>query len=155
MPTWDISLYSRWFYELTNSSDPQTGEQVTIGVTRMGELDEYTDRVMQDWTQRTDAAQVSHAHNGTATPQQKSLFFGHRFCTYAEYQNLFSAKSHEANTWKAILFTYFGMSDEQKQNIFIGHFTPDRDGYFKLMEMVNPQMRTFFFPALSYRHPPC
>jgi hypothetical protein len=128
-------------------------EQVALGVTRMAEVDEYTDRVMQDWTQKADVAHITLAHH--STPHCLSLYFGHRFCTYTEYQSLFDKRNAEMKQWKEALFTFLGIAHEQKQNTYFKRFTPDRDGYFKLMEMVNPQMRSFFFPSLPYIYTAC
>lgn len=153
MSVLDMQRYTNWFYEQTNTCSTVSGEQVALGITRMGEVDSFVDRVMIDWTQKADT-QYSELMQGL-NPQRMIYYFEHRFCTYAEYQSLFDKNPKHKQTWKEALFTFLGMNDEQKQNLFYERFTPDRTSYFNLMAMVIPQMRTFFFPSLSCFNPAC
>jgi hypothetical protein len=146
----DVQRYTNWFYEQTNTCSADGGEQVALGITRMGEVDIFVDRVMVDWTQKADM-QYSGLMQGL-TPQQMIHYFENRFCTYAEYLSLSDKIQQRKQIWKEALFTFLGMNDEQKQNLFYERFTPDRTSYFNLMAMVFPQMRTFFFPSLSCKY---
>lgn len=149
----DTQLYTNWFYEQTNTCPFTAEEQVALGITRMGELDSFVDRVMMDWTQQTDS--FYRQFQQAFTPQVLTDYVTHRFCTYSEYICLFEKHPQQNPIWKEALFTFLGRIHEQKQNFFYERFTPERTSYFNLMEMVIPQMRTFFFPSLSCFNPTC
>lgn len=137
------NLYSNYdanFRNSINCADEYDTEAIPLGITRKCELDDFVDAFMLDWTQQFDKEFIKENDS-------TEFFVISRFCTYPEFEYLFQAPRN--TNWNAPIFKMLGITDEEKQNYFKNKFTKDRDNYFKLMEIINPQMRSFFFPVIQ------
>lgn len=140
-----FEFYRQLFLEFINCNPSKLDEVIPVGVTRTGELDAFVDQFMQDWTQQADS---EFSITKPLTPDLTPTFNYYRFCTYSEFEELHNTS--KIRDWNGAIFRMLQIIDEQKQNEFNKKFPKSRDGYFNLMEMVNPQMRTFFFQAVQY-----
>lgn len=134
------SYYDTNFREIVNCAEETDTEAIPLGITRKCELNEFVDAFMTDWTQQFDKGLPKENDSTEA-------FLLNRFCTFAEFEYLY--QSPRNTNWNAPIFKMLGITDEEKQNYFKSNLTQDRDGYFKLMEINNPPLRTFFFPAIQ------
>lgn len=140
-----IEKHSILFRQLINCTEDTDGENIPVGITRTCEVDDFVDSVMQDWTQQTDR-DYTPAVQSLPLAQQHP-FLQYRFCTYPEFEQLHHPPKQN-HTWDATVFRLLGITDAGEQNKYKKRFPQNREGYFNLMEVMNPQMRTFFFPAL-------
>jgi hypothetical protein len=50
------------------------------------------------------------------------------------------------------LIQLLGINDAKDYKKFKDTFPPNREGYFRLMEVMNPQLVSFFFPSIQYQY---
>jgi len=127
--------YSPILSQLTNCNTTDESDAFFIGHSRPCEVAEFVDAVMEDHTKQAD-----NYHETTTILE--------RFITFKEFEEVQDSRFIDVQSH--ILLQLLGVTNEQGFKKFKETFPPNREGYFKLMEVVNPQMRTFFFPALQY-----
>ena len=144
--------YHTFFRRLISCEIPVGEEGITVGGTRMGELDDFVDKLMEDWTNQADKDIAPFLP--TLPPAKQLAFLQDRFCTYSEFEQLHTAR-RQNQPWDAIVFRLLAVNDAGQQNIYQRRYPPNREGYFKLMEVLQPQLRTFFFPTVQSLYPAC
>lgn len=136
-----FTSYYTQFEKAINCSS--TGNSFYLGDTRFCEMDSFVDSFMFDWTQKAELA----LEQIPVPDDIKKTGLINRFCTYKEFEQLYSQPKY--NTYSTPVFTLLDIDNEQKRNKYANIFPKNRDGYFHLMETLNPPLRTFFFPAIQ------
>lgn len=137
-----LEKYQAVFARLIGCAPVENDSSFLIGETRPCEVTDFVDRFMSDWTQQADTA-INLLKPSVPASEQQAVYMN-RFCTYSEFEQL----HQKQNSFSRPVFILLGIDNEQKQSACKERFPKDRDSYFQLMEIMNPPLRTFFFPAL-------
>lgn len=140
----DVRTYGKQlFEELTNCSfDEKDGNDYFIlGDSRLIEVREFTDRFMQAWVNQPEFT----TNTSSLSPVAIQLLYKNRFCTFKEYEKLFSSTQGKYDT---PIFILLGIDNELKRAKYKSLFAQDYDGYFRCMQIFNPSLRSFFFQGI-------
>jgi hypothetical protein len=122
--------------------DKEDEDSFTLGETRLCDVEVFVDNFMRTWVnQPAFLGKAKHELNIL----QKQTFYKSRFCTPEEYLLLFTASQNRLET---PVFMILGITNELERTKYKNLFTPDRQGYFKMMQLFNPSLKSFFFPAI-------
>ena len=141
----DLLNYGRQLFgQIINCPAPEKGDSdyFTLGQTRLCDVEEYVSSFMRTWVNQPQFSPTGFAN---FTPLQKQELYKNRCCTPEEYLLLFSAPQGRLET---PVFILLGITNEQERTKYKNLFTPDRKGYFKLMQIFNTPLKSFFFPAI-------
>jgi hypothetical protein len=141
----DLKLYGKQLFgQITNCLPPEKGDAdyFTIGEARLCDVEEYVSQFMKMWVNQPSFAPAGFAN---FTTLQKQELYKNRFCTPEEYMLLFTAPQGRLET---PVFILLGITNEQERTKYRNLFTANREGYFKLMQIFNTPLKSFFFPAI-------
>ena len=129
------------FARISNCPVGDETDSCEIGMTRWGEVTQFTKAFMAEWV-----GQFPPVHDLNNLPATEQLrIYAQRLCTYQEYEQLFT--SPKTKLFEDPVFRLLGIDDERKRRQYAGKLSKDMDGYFRLMEAMNPRLASFFFPA--------
>lgn len=141
----DFAVYGKQLFEqlvnCTLAGQPEEGSFV-IGETRLADVQDFTSTFMRTWVNQPEFTKIDISQLNLLQQQD---FYKNRFCSLEEYLLLFTAPP--GKHLQSPVFILLGINNELERTKFKNLFTPDNEGYFKLMKVYNPSLWTFFFPG--------